>query len=127
MADGMTGHPHAAQVMVVAVWLLTGAMPLSASDLADPTRPPAGFAAHTAEAPLSVSPPRVSSVLLMGAKSHAIVDGRLVRVGDRLQAGRVDKIDETGVWLRTSAGPRRLELLPGIEKLPSRKSTMEKP
>lgn len=94
------------------------APPAVAADIADPTRPPSGFSEKAAEAP-PAPPLRVSSVFLMGKQPYAMLDGRVVRIGDRLEAGRISKIDESGIWLKTPAGPRQLKLLPDVEKTPA--------
>jgi hypothetical protein len=88
------------------------------AEITDPTRPPAGFGApDTAQ---DQPPPLVvNSVFLMGRKPYALVDGMAVRVGDRLGEGRVSRIDEAGVWLKTPAGTRHLKLVPGIDKRPA--------
>ncbi len=126
MADGMKRGPATNLAWLgVPAWLLVCAAPLAAADIADPTRPPSGFSEHPREAPRE-APMRVDSLFLMGKSSHATVDGRVVRVGDRLDAGRVDRIDESGVRLMTSAGPRQLKLLPAVEKTPTGKSKANK-
>jgi hypothetical protein len=107
--------------------LLACVFPAWAADLGDPTRPPAGFS----EQPQAVDAPReapllVSSVFLMARKPYALVDGQAVRVGDKLEAGRVTKIDETGVWLKTANGMRQLRLLPDVKKTPASHSKVEK-
>lgn len=107
---------------------LACALPATGADMNDPTRPPTGFSEQpqAKEAPRE-APLLVSTVFLMGARPYAILDGQEVRVGDKLEAGRVVKIDEHGVWLKTPLGSRQLKLLPDVKKLPARKSTMEKP
>lgn len=110
----------------VLLLLLASPPPVFAADLADPTRPPSGFSEQATTAP-PAPPLRVQSLFLMGAKPYAIVDGRVVRTGDRLEAGRVGKIDATGVWLRTPAGNKQLKLLPDVAKTPAGKGKMEKP
>lgn len=97
------------------------------ADMTDPTRPPPGFSTQgsvqVAEPPLLVT-----SVFLMGERPYALVDGMTVRVGDRLGDGRVNRIEEQGVWLKTRAGKRLLRLVPGIDKKPAHqgKTRMEK-
>lgn len=99
----------------LALLLLTCSLSVAAADMGDPTRPPAGFSEKAAEAPQEAAL-LVSSVFLMGAKPYAILDGQVVRVGDRLKAGRIRKIDESGVWLKTPSGMRQLKLLPDVKK-----------
>lgn len=129
MADGVNKgqaavEPRHARGMrfaaLTAFCVMAWAPPAIAADIADPTRPPSGFGERAAEAP-PAPPLRVSSIFLMGKQPYAILDGRVVRIGDRLEAGRISKIDETGILLKTPAGPRQLKLLPDVEKTPAGK------
>ena len=58
----------------------------------------------------------------MGNDAYALVAGQAVRLGDRLDlgaaagVGRVTRIDESGVWLKTRTGLRQLRLLPQVKK-----------
>jgi hypothetical protein len=109
------------------ILLLACALPARAADLGDPTRPPAGFSEQpkAADAPKE-APQQVSGVFLMGRKPYAVLDGQVVRVGDKLEAGKVTKIDENGIWLRTPTGPRQLKLLPDVVKKPAGHTKVEK-
>jgi hypothetical protein len=111
---------------LLALALLLSAFPAFAADLGDPTRPPAGFSEQpkAADAPKE-APLQVSSVFLMGSKPYAVVDGQVVRVGDKLEAGQVVRINESGVWLKTPSGPRQLKLLPDVIKTPVGKTKVE--
>ncbi len=102
----------------------------------DPTAPPPGFtsqgdapvraAAHpasgasAAKATVAVAP-HVESVRSGGDQpASALIDGRMVRIGDRLGDVVVTAIDDQGVTLRTGKGTARwLALAPGIRKTPS--------
>lgn len=85
----------------------------SAAELPDPTRPPTAVraAASVPEAPLVVT-----ALYRLGTRPYALVDGMVVHVGDPLGDARVTRIDETGVWLKGSAGVRQLRLLPEVAK-----------
>lgn len=100
---------------------LLACLPLNAAEpLADPTRPPPGH--NVGAEPVPPPPPLVvSSVFVTGRQAYATVDGREVRVGDRLGEGRVTRIDEQGVWIRLREGMRQLPLLPGVRKTPAKK------
>jgi hypothetical protein len=89
-----------------------------AADLRDPTQPPFGYVTDAAGvAPPPPPPLKVTSIMVRpGKRSVAMVDGMPVRVGDSLGEGKVTRIDEGGLWLRTDAGPRRISLLPSVEK-----------
>ena len=112
MADGV--------MRVYALVLLIWVGSVAAADPGDPTRPPPGFnlQAESEEAPRE-APLVVNTLFLMGTRPYALVDGQVVRVGDRLEAGRVVKINEYGVWLKTSTGSRQLKLLPEVQKTPT--------
>lgn len=134
MVDGMNGavEPRRSRVArfarLAALYVMACALPAVAADLSDPTRPPTGFSEQprAAEAP-QAAPLLVGSVFLMGRKPYAILDGQVVRVGDRLESGRISKIDESGVWLKTPTGPIQLKLLPDVKKTPVGKGKQEKP
>lgn len=87
--------------------------PLARLNLNDPTRPPPMPSAEPARQAASAPPLGVSLVLLAGKQSYAVVAERPVQVGDVLGEEKVVRIDERGVWLRSSAGTRLLALLPG--------------
>ena len=114
--------------------LLTG-LPaaLPAQTVTDPTRPPISAPAELAErsteaaarvprAPAApASAPQLQSIQLprQGAPS-ALVDGRIVRVGERIGDQTVASIDAHGVLLRSARGPSlTLSLLTGVLKTPS--------
>jgi hypothetical protein len=90
----------------------------------DPTRPPTGFVEKPlteapGQAPAVETPPQVAAVFLLSARPYALVDNQVVRVGDKLGGGRVSRIDEHGVWLKTAAGIQQLKLLPDVKKTPA--------
>lgn len=85
--------------------------------LADPTRPPGTVAAPVAAASrmppkAAPAPPRLQSVQLgRGGDATALVDGRLLRVGDALGEAKLVAIDLQGVQLLGPQGSQRLWLL----------------
>lgn len=111
--------------------------------LADPTRPPALLtgparpggavqattasqrttADHTrAPQPASAAVPQLQSPQLQslqlprdGSAPSALIDGRLLRIGERLGEWTVQAIERDAVWLRRGrAAPQRLALLPAL-------------
>lgn len=104
------------------VILALAAMALSGyalADLADPTRPPSGvYEAKPGEADLQPELV-VTSVILRPGASYALVGKRAVRVGDLLGEGRVSRIDEQGVWVKTKDGMQQYKLLPSVSKRPA--------
>lgn len=117
----------------VCLLCLSGAATAQGS-LPDPTRPPSAVLAATAAAaqpggralaePAAPPPPPPLPVLqavqlpARGAAS-ALIDGRLVRVGDTVgERQTVSAIDAQGVSLRGAGGPQRLSLLSADGKQP---------
>ena len=114
---------------MLAAWLGTAATACMAQGLPDPTRPPpmlmgaasapqAARAASAAAVP-TAAPPRLLSIQVpREGEPSALVDDRLLRVGDRLGDGTVAAIDAQGISLRSpKGGVERLSLLnPGIVK-----------
>lgn len=104
-----------------------------AQTVTDPTRPPASAlpepaqrsteaAARAPRAPATpASAPQLQSIQLprQGAPS-ALVDGRIVRIGERIGDQTVVSIDAQGVLLRGARGPSlTLSLLNGVLKTPT--------
>jgi hypothetical protein len=107
----------------MAASLLLGAGPAPAQ-LADPTRPPAGWSATPAPPPRATvaatpasapgprpapaPPPRLQSIHQpAGAPASVLIDGRLLRVGDRLGDATLQQIRGNGVVLRDARGDTR--------------------
>ncbi|MEK8049201.1 hypothetical protein AACH10_03015 [Ideonella sp. DXS22W] len=142
----LRGALAAATAAVAAVGAaVVAAPPLTA--LPDPTRPPAALATTTvpgpiasgrvsgaapaqpaAEAARAPALPRLQAVQLRQGNETALIDDRMVRVGDKVGDRVVVAIDAEGVLLRGAAGSgnnangsggeRRLRLLGGDEKQP---------
>jgi len=111
--------------------LLLAATPLlwpgPVSALGDPTRPSeralprvaatpaaaAAAAAASAAAVAPVPPPVLQSIhLRRGGEASALVDGRLLRVGDKLGEATITAIDADGLTLRHARGTERLPMWP---------------
>lgn len=91
--------------------------------LVDPTRPPSAAPAQAAapsrpaaSAPdMPAPPPQLQAVqLARGGASTALVDGRLLRVGDRVGDAKVVAIDLQGLQLQGPRGTERLWLLAAV-------------
>lgn len=87
--------------------------------LAAPAAAPssASAPASAASAPAVRRQPRLMSVRLSASHGNvAMLDGRLVEVGDRVGDSTVASIDDDGVVLRGSKGSQRLSLTPLARK-----------
>lgn len=108
-----------------------GALHPVASPMADPTRPPGlasvaagasgvarGIQGTTAPAAAEPPPPAVLQSVHLPDRgmATAVVDGRLVRIGDTVDGAIVSSIDAQGLVLRTARGEHRKWLLGGPAK-----------
>ncbi len=93
-----------------------------AQQLRDPTRPPALLGPSKGESGAGERRAGLSlqSILIAPDRRSAIIDGRLLNVGESVSGFRVVAIEEGAVTLRGSAGLRRLELFPEVVKRPGR-------
>ena len=91
-----------------------------AQALSDPTRPPQVAPGALREATSEAAPAalRLQSVLISPARKLAVIDGRTVTVGARVDDATVVQIAETHVTLRQGGELKTLELYPGIERKP---------
>jgi MSHA biogenesis protein MshK len=106
-------------ILFAASSLLAGAA--LAQPLADPTRP----STHAqGRAELRQSGPafsRLQSVLISGGRSVAVIDGRAVRIGERVGDAILVSIEPSEVTLQRGLTRERLSLLPSaVEKRPVR-------
>jgi len=86
----------------------------TAQDLRDPTRPPdAPLAGSDSGAIATRAAPRLQSVLVSSnGRRVAVIDGRTVRVGDRVGEASVTGIGETSVALRRGKTIETIRLYP---------------
>lgn len=104
--------------------LLACAAASAQAQLADPTRPPAALAASapaSAARPASAPAPKPPELqaLRLGRELPplALIDDKLVRIGDRVGDASVLAINEDGVLLRVGRGPDQwLRLNPAVRK-----------
>lgn len=104
----------------VLCWLtvaLAAAPAFSQSLLADPTRPPSGYAQDGDFPAAVVSGPVLESVVIpKKGKPLAVISGRQVRLGEYYGESRLVRVNEREAVLDGPAGIERLPLTPGIEK-----------
>jgi len=130
----MNMKPHHTLFVGAACMLLgcTAMLPAAAQPaLADPTQPPGLVqpvaATRTRSGAADAAPvwPLLQSVQVSASgSSSALIDGRVVRVGDRLGEMSVVAIDAQGILLRGSRYDQRLALLPGLVKTSSARAPL---
>ena len=100
------------------VALLLCALPLAAwgQSLPDPTRPPSEIgdgAVSGAQRP-TANAKGLLSVIIAPARCAAIIDGKLVRLGERHGGAQLVEITASGVVLQGPGGRRSMALFPGV-------------
>ena len=86
--------------------------------LRDPTQPPPGYGAPAAPAREreAVESFRPEHLVTVDGQRYVMWRGNRYRAGDTVQGVRIERIEESAVWVRTAEGSRRLPLYAGIEK-----------
>jgi MSHA biogenesis protein MshK len=111
-----------AERLIALTILLAGASanePAPAQALADPMRPPAATSVSPQEtAGGEAAPSRLQSVLISSSRRIAVIDGRAVKIGERVGDATVVAIAPSGVTLQRGDARETLKLHPGVEKKP---------
>jgi MSHA biogenesis protein MshK len=82
---------------------------------ADPTRPPDATLGGAAPSG-SPAGPRLESVLIAPDRRVAVISGQQVRLGEKYRDGRVVRITESEVVIRSGEGTETLKLFPEADK-----------
>jgi MSHA biogenesis protein MshK len=102
-------------VIAVALAMAPGWGPCLAQALSDPMQPPA-FASPAAAGEQAWGGGLVlQSTLLSNGRRIAMIDGKPMKVGDRIGGARITSIDPGAVTLREANTTRVLKLYPGVE------------
>ena len=96
-----------------AVWLAS--VPVQAQALNDPMRPATASIETQAE---TAAVSRLQSVLISPTRNIAVIDGRAVRLGERVGDAQLVAIGPAEVTLQRGAERQVLRLHPGIAKRP---------
>jgi hypothetical protein len=104
----------------VFVAMLGGSAAAQATPLRDPTQPPAAYGAQPVPERDAIGGFRPQHLVTVDGQRYLVWQGRRYRVGDSVQGARIERIDDTEVWVRTHEGVRKLPLFAGIEKRPPR-------
>ena len=106
-----------------AAWALIAAMllfPLAVSAqklVIDPTRPPVGLDARPTDAESETAGGiRLQSVMISPTQSAAIINGVMVRLGEKYGDAVLVRVAESEVVLRSGSAQQVLKIHPGVEK-----------
>lgn len=96
------------------------------ADLPDPTRPPnASLTGSSAETDMADNKIFLSSILISPERRVAVINGKALRKGDQVGAGKIVKINPSEVVLKVGKDTEILSLLPKALKLRTRKTGYE--
>lgn len=109
-------HSRAAILAAIAVAFTVMDAPAQATALRDPTQPPPGYGAPATAAREPVESFKPEHLVSVDGQRYVMWRGHRYRAGDTVQGVRIERIEESGVWVRTADGPRKLPLYAGIEK-----------
>ena len=101
--------------LALAVALLAGTA--SAQMVNDPTRPPGGFAAGDPEVAGDAGGGLVlQSVMISPSRKAAIINGAMVRLGEKYGDAVLIRVAENEVVLKSGDATQVLKMYPGVEK-----------
>lgn len=107
--------------IVLAVMVMSGAAP--AAPLNDPTRPPSAKAVKPTKAVRKQTRWILSSTLVSAQRRSAVINDRVVSVGEKINGARVVAIQPASVHLRRHGSDITLVLLKKNVKRPSRRGS----
>lgn len=87
-----------------------------AQPLADPMRPPAAAATSSEPGEATKSAAQLQSILISPRRRVAVIDGRVVRLGERVGDATVVAISDSEVVLQRADARETLKLNPAVEK-----------
>ncbi|ARU31009.1 hypothetical protein CAP31_04475 [Sulfuriferula sp. AH1] len=81
----------------------------------DPTQPPAGIdAAGARTGPAAET--QIQSITISGRQRYAMINGIIMKPGDVINEGRIVKITENTVIVKSASGLTALKLFPNVDK-----------
>lgn len=91
-----------------------------AAALRDPTQPPPGYGAPRTAAPAPAESFRPTHLVTVDGRRYVVWRGKRYGVGDSIEGARIERLDESEVWLRSGGSLRKHRLYPGTEKKESK-------
>ena len=109
---GFPAHPSS---FALCLALLAPAL-AAAQILIDPTRPPVGYLATEADAGEDGGGLMLQSVMISPTQKTAIINGVVVKLGEKYGDAVLTRVAESEVVLRSGGVNRVLKLYPGVDK-----------
>lgn len=110
----VTRHSSLAAALALGMVLLTASA--TAQVMIDPTRPPSGSGIAEAETGAEGGGPVLQSVMISPALKAAIINGAMVKLGDKYGDAVLVRVAENEVVLKSGDESQVLKLHPGVEK-----------
>jgi hypothetical protein len=82
----------------------------------DPTQPPAAYGKPVSAVRLGVDSVKPEQLVTINGVLYLVWNGRRYKTGDNIEGGRVERISESEVWLKTAGTVRKLPVFSGVEK-----------
>ena len=108
--------PHPSSLGLIAAMLLFSVAVSAQGITIDPTRPPAGYLANGADTGEGDGGPVLQSVMISPTQSTAIINGALVKLGEKYGDAVLTRVAESEVVLRSGGVNRVLKLYPRVDK-----------
>lgn len=82
----------------------------------DPTQPPPSYGAQPHGERDPIEGLRADHLVTIDGRRYLMWQGRRYAVGDSVQGARIERIEDSEVWVRTAQGVRKLKVFAGVEK-----------
>lgn len=108
--------PSPASLIAIALAFAVLESAAQATVLRDPTVPPAGYGAPAASVRGPIEAFKPEHLVTVDGKRYVMWRGHRYSVGDTVQGARIERVEDSAVWVRTADGARKLPFYAGIEK-----------
>jgi MSHA biogenesis protein MshK len=114
---GVNRNFEARRLALIAAMLLFSVAVSAQKLVIDPTRPPVGFGSGAADTESDTAGGiRLQSVMISPTRSAAIINGVMVRLGEKYGDAVLVRVAESEVVLRSGDAQQVLKIHPGVEK-----------
>jgi MSHA biogenesis protein MshK len=114
---GVNRNFEARRLALIAAMLLFSVAVSAQKLVIDPTRPPVGFGSGAADTESDTAGGiRLQSVMISPTQSTAIINGVMVRLGEKYGDAVLVRVAESEVVLRSGDAQQVLKIHPGVEK-----------
>lgn len=109
--------PRAGLALAFTAWV--GCAAAQAAALRDPTVPPPAWGAQPGSPREPLAEFKPGHLVVVDGRRYVMWQGRRYGEGESIEGARIERIEETEVWLRIAGSLRKVRMFAGIEKRPS--------